>query len=447
MKKDLTKGPVTKTMLYFAAPMILGNLLQQGYNIVDALIVGRFLGADALAAVGSAYSLMTFLNAIMIGLCMGSGTIFSVCFGKQDKQQLKNYVAVSFLWIAAVTILLNVVSLLGIDGILHALKVPSALYGMMRDYVWVIFFGIFFTFLYNYFAFLLRALGNSVVPLCFLGAAAGGNILLDIVFVVIWEQGIRGAAWATVLSQAGAGIGIGIYVCCKERSFFPKRKELTCNWKTLLQVMRHASAACVQQSVMNFGILMIQGLVNSFGASVMAAFAAAVKIDSFAYMPAQEFSNAFSLFIAQNYGSHKRKRMQEGIRKAGMLSILFCLLVSGIIFGLAPYLMQIFVDGTETEILAIGTQYLRIEGSFYVGIGILFLLYGYYRGVEKPELSLLLTILSLGTRVLLAYLLAPIDRIGVLGIWWAIPIGWILADSVGLLYLKKLNQREKQSFT
>ena len=211
--------------------------------------------------------------------------------------------------------------------------------------------------------------------------------------------------------------------------------------------MRHASAACVQQSVMNFGILMIQGLVNSFGASVMAAFAAAVKIDSFAYMPAQEFSNAFSLFIAQNYGSQKRKRMQEGIRKAGMLSILFCLLVSGIIFGLAPYLMQIFVDGTETEILAIGTQYLRIEGSFYVGIGILFLLYGYYRGVEKPELSLLLTILSLGTRVLLAYLLAPIDRIGVLGIWWAIPIGWILADSVGLLYLKKLNQREKQSFT
>ena len=192
---------------------------------------------------------------------------------------------------------------------------------------------------------------------------------------------------------------------------------------------------------------MIQGLVNSFGASVMAAFAAAVKIDSFAYMPAQEFSNAFSLFIAQNYGSQKRKRMQEGIRKAGMLSILFCLLVSGIIFGLAPYLMQIFVDGTETEILAIGTQYLRIEGSFYVGIGILFLLYGYYRGVEKPELSLLLTILSLGTRVLLAYLLAPIDRIGVLGIWWAIPIGWILADSVGLLYLKKLNQREKQSFT
>ena len=228
---------------------------------------------------------------------------------------------------------------------------------------------------------------------------------MDIVFVVIWEQGIRGAAWATVLSQAGAGIGIGIYVCCKERSFFPKRKELTCNWKTLLQVMRHASAACVQQSVMNFGILMIQGLVNSFGASVMAAFAAAVKIDSFAYMPAQEFSNAFSLFIAQNYGSQKRKRMQEGIRKAGMLSILFCLLVSGIIFGLAPYLMQIFVDGTETEILAIGTQYLRIEGSFYVGIGILFLLYGYYRGVEKPELSLLLTILSLGTRVLLAYLL------------------------------------------
>ena len=145
-------------------------------------------------------------------------------------------------------------------------------------------------------------------------------------------------------------------------------------------------------------------------------------------MPAQEFGNAFSLFISQNYGGGKPERVREGIRKAVKISLLFCLTVSAVIFVAAPYLIQIFVDSTETEIIRTGVEYLRIEGSFYCGIGILFLLYGYYRGIEKPEMSLLLTIISLGTRVLLAYLLAPVSSIGVLGIWWAIPIGWFLAD-------------------
>lgn len=201
-------------------------------------------------------------------------------------------------------------------------------------------------------------------------------------------------------------------------------------------MIRHSTAACVQQSVMNFGILMIQGLVNSFGSAVMAAFAAAVKIDSFAYMPAQEFGNAFSLFISQNYGAKKPERVYAGIRKAMKISVLFCLSVSLAVFILAPYLMRIFVDASAYEIIQTGAGYLRIEGGFYCGIGILFLLYGFYRGVEKPEMSLILTVISLGTRVLLAYLLAPVSGIGVLGIWWAIPIGWLLADCTGILCLK-----------
>ncbi len=438
MKKDLTQGNVTKTMLLFACPMILGNLLQQFYNIADAWIVGRFLGPDALAAVGSAYSLMTFLTSVMIGLCMGSGAVFSVCFGKKDTQQLKNSILTSFIFIAAVTILMNLLVFAGIDFILYLLRVPSDLYELMRDYVWIIFYGIFFVFLYNYFAFLLRAIGNSVAPLFFLGISVLLNIFLDILFVVILGQGVGGAALATVIAQAVSGIGIGIYVYFKEPAFRPKRNEFKISKKTTIEVIRHSAAACVQQSVMNFGILMIQGLVNSFGTAVMAAFAAVVKIDSFAYMPAQEFGNAFSLFISQNYGGGKPERVREGIRKAVKISLLFCLTVSAVIFVAAPYLIQIFVEGTETEIIQTGVEYLRIEGSFYCGIGILFLLYGFYRGVEKPEMSLLLTIISLGTRVLLAYLLAPVPSIGVLGIWWAIPIGWFLADLTGILCIRKM---------
>ena len=185
---------------------------------------------------------------------------------------------------------------------------------------------------------------------------------------------------------------------------------------------------------MNFGILMVQGLVNSFGAVVMAAFAAAVKIDSFAYMPVQDFGNAFSTFIAQNYGAGRHDRVERGIKSAVTASVLFCLVISFIVCVFARELMLIFVQPQETEILAVGVQYLRIEGTFYCGIGCLFLLYGLYRAVRKPEMSVVLTVISLGNRVVLAYILSAIPAIGVVGIWVSVPIGWFLADCTGFVY-------------
>lgn len=439
MKKDLTQGNVTGTMLLFALPMILGNLLQQCYNIADTLIVGRVLGAEALAAVGSAYTLMTFFTSVIIGLCMGSGAVFSVYFGKKSFEQMKRSMAASFLLITVVTVVMNGAVFLGINGILRLLRVPEDIYSLMYEYVWVIFFGIFFVFLYNYFSFFLRGIGNSVVPLGFLGVAALLNIVLDLVFVMVFTMGVSGAAWATVISQAVSGIGIGIYTWFGAKEFRPGKKEFALDKQTVREIIRNSVAACVQQSVMNFGILMIQGLVNSFGTVVMAAFAAAVKIDSFAYMPAQEFGNAFSLYISQNHGAGKRDRVALGMKKAVQISVTFCLLISFGIFVLAPGLMRLFVSGSEVEIIGTGVGYLRVEGAFYCGIGLLFLLYGFYRGVEKPEMSLALTIISLGTRVLLAYILSAVPAIGVWGIWWAIPIGWFLADMAGIFCIKKVS--------
>ena len=187
---------------------------------------------------------------------------------------------------------------------------------------------------------------------------------------------------------------------------------------------------------MNLGILMVQGLVNSFGTAVMAAFAAAVKIDSFAYMPVQDFGNAFSTFTAQNHGAGEKKRIQAGIRSAVTCSFLFCICISLGVFLFARPLMLLFVKPTETQILRTGVQYLRIEGAFYCGIGCLFLLYGFYRAVERPGMSVVLTVISLGTRVALAYLLSAVPAIGVAGIWWSVPIGWFLADAVGFLYYR-----------
>lgn len=437
MTKDLTKGNVTKTMLLFACPMILGNLLQQCYNIADTLIVGRVLGSDALAAVGSAYTLMTFLTSILIGLCMGSASVFSFHFGRGDREKMKNRILLSFLLTGGVSVLMTVLVFAGIDIILYLLQVPKGLLSMMREYIFIIFMGIIFVFLYNYFAFLLRAMGNSVTPLWFLGTAAVLNIILDLVFVMVFHWGIGGAAAATVIAQAFSGIGIGIYTWRREPSLRPEPSTWKFNREAVVEILRNSFAASIQQSVMNFGILMIQGLVNSFGASVMAAFAAAVKIDSFAYMPAQEFGNAFSIFISQNHGANQPERIREGTKKAIFVSMAFCVFISVLVFAAAPLLMLIFIKASEAEIIGIGVGYLRTEGAFYCGIGVLFLLYGYYRGIGKPEMSLILTIISLGTRVLLAYTLAPLPAIGVNGIWWAIPIGWILADTTGILYMRR----------
>ncbi|MGN0677215.1 MAG: MATE family efflux transporter, partial [Ruminococcus sp.] len=240
MKHDLTHGNVTKTMINFALPMILGNLLQQFYNIADTVIAGKFIGSDALASVGSAYSLMTFLTSVIIGLCMGSGTVFSICFGRNDRNRLKNSIAVSFLFIATVTIIINTAVFMKTDLILHMMKIPADIYYLMRKYVRIISSGIFFVFLYNYFSFLSRALGNSAVPLCFLGISSVLNIILDILFIVVFKTGISGAGYATVTAQALSGIGIGIYVFIKEKNIFPKINDIKINRINFLEVIRHS---------------------------------------------------------------------------------------------------------------------------------------------------------------------------------------------------------------
>ena len=441
MNKDMTQGPIMGSMLRFAIPMILGNLLQQCYNIADTLIVGQVLGRDALAAVGSSFTLMTFLTSILLGLCMGSGALFSIRFGQRDEAGLRESICASFLLIAAAALVLNGAAVACLDWVRVFLRVPPEVWGAMRTYLSVIFWGIAATFLYNYFASFLRAVGNSIVPLIFLAVSAVLNILLDLWFVLGLHRGVAGAAEATVLAQYISGIGIATYAlahCPQVRSIGGFRRV---RWVCIREIASFSILTCVQQSVMNLGILMVQGLVNSFGPVIMAAFAAAVKIDAFAYMPVQDFGNAFSTFIAQNYGAQKEERIRAGLKGAVCASAVFCVVVSALVCLFAQPLMALFVEAGETEIIREGVRYLRIEGVFYCGIGCLFLLYGLYRALGKPGMSVVLTVVSLGTRVVLAYLLSAVPAIGVVGIWWAVPIGWLLADMVGLGYyvLQKRN--------
>ncbi len=435
MYYDLTRGSISKSLFFFALPMMAGNLLQQFYNIADTLIVGRVLGKNALAAVGSAYTLMTFLTSVFLGLSMGAGALFSIYLGKKEMEHLRAAVYHAFLLIMAVTVLLNALVYLFLDPILSFLRVPSEVWDPMKDYLLIIFAGLIATSLYNFFACMLRALGNSAVPLYFLAVSAIINIILDLLFIIGFHWGIRGAASATITAQYISAISITIYVLCRCQNVITGWGHIPWNKYILKEILNLSTLTCLQQSVMNFGILMVQGLVNSFGATIMAAFAAAVKIDTFAYLPVQDFGNAFSTFTAQNYGAGNHSRIRAGIRQAFLMSISFSIVISLIVFLFAAPLMKIFIAPSEHAVIAAGVQYLRIEGSFYCGIGCLFLLYGYYRAINRAEMSVVLTVISLGLRVLLAYILSGV--IGVAGIWIAIPIGWFLADAVGLLYMKK----------
>lgn len=435
MNRDLTKGNIGKNMLLFSLPLMVGNLLQQLYNLVDTWVVGRFVGAEALAAVGASYSLMVFLTSVYIGLCMGSGSAFSMFFGKRDEDSMKKSFFSSFVLIGAVSIIINVGVYLFMDPLISILQIPESIRQMTEEYMSVIFAGMFFVFIYNYFANLLRSVGNSVVPLVFLAISAVLNIVLDLLFVPVWEWGVFGAALATIIAQGVSAVGIAICVYVKYPELRIEKKHMKLEIGIVKRVFNMSFFTSLQQSVMNFGILMIQGLVNSFGTSVMAAFAAAVKIDTFAYMPAQDFGNGFSTYIAQNYGAGKGERIKQGIKKAVISSGIFCVCISVIVCVFARPLMMIFIDPSESEIIDIGVVYLRIEGAFYIGIGMLFLLYGFYRGVSRPAMSLVLTVISLGSRVAIAYAFAGI--LGVNIIWAAVPIGWILADVAGILYYRK----------
>lgn len=445
MTRDLTQGSIPKGLLWFALPLICGNLFQQLYNLTDTWIVGRFIGEGALGAVGSSYTLLTFLTSILLGLCMGSAAYFSIQFGRGDMARLRQGIFQAFVLIGGLTLVLNVAVYLLLGGFLWLLRIPAEVAGLTRTYLLWIFGGIAATFLYNFFANLLRAVGDSATPLAFLGVSVGLNIGLDVLFVVPLGLGVMGVALATVIAQYASGLGLMAWAWKKYPALRVRREDMVWERRSLSNVFSLSFFTCLQQSVMNFGILLVQGLVNSFGTAVMAAFAVAVKIDTVAYMPVQDFGNAFSTFVAQNYGAGKRDRIRAGVKWAAACVIVFCLAVGGAVCLLAPRLLAFFAGAEAAEVIAIGTGYLRIEGSCYLGIGVLFLLYGYFRAVNRPAVSLVLTICSLGTRVALAYALSALPALGVTGIWLSIPIGWFFADTVGILLWRRENRRGLQT--
>ena len=444
---DMTQGSIAKSLWLFAVPLMLGNVMQQFYNLADTWVVGRFIGSAALGAVGSSYTLMTFLTSVIIGLCLGCSAFTAMAFGRRDMAAVRSGLFMSGLLTAELTLVIMVLFYSFLWPIIRLLQVPADNADLMHTYLFYVFFGFFFTYIYNFCVNILRGIGNAVVPLVFLGISVVLNVGLDLLFVAGFRWGIRGAAAATVLAQAAAGVGIMVYIIAAVPELRLHREDRVWHREHFRQILALSGYTCLQQSVMNFGILLVQGIVNSFGVTVMAAFAVAVKIDTLAYMPVQDFGNAFAVFTAQNYGAKAVERIRRGIRTALVSVTAFCLPVSAAVCFLAPQLMTLFVgsDDPAGAVTAVGTGYLRIEGACYLGIGILFLLYGYFRSVNRPLVSVVLTVISLGVRVFLAAMLSQVPSVGVIGIWTAIPVGWFLADLTGGVLLWRDMNRSRDT--
>lgn len=431
---DLTGSGIAGSLLLFSLPLMLADLLQTFYNLADSMIAGNFIGPEALAAVGSSYSLMTFLTSIMIGLSLGSSASFSYNYGAGHFDRLEKCLATSFFLIMAATILIMSAVFLLLDWILASLNVPLDVYPAMKDYLSIILLGLPAVFLYNYHASALRSIGNSFSPLLFMALSCILNIGLDLFFILRLSLGVPGAAWATVISQYFSAAAL----CLCSRNYPVLRirlKNVSFEKNVLKELAGLSLFTAAQQSVMNFGILMVQGLVNSFGSDVMAAFSAAVKIDGIAYLPMQDYGNGFSVFISQNRGAGKPDRVKKGIRISFIAVTVFGIVLSVFTVAFSRFLMGLFVSSSSAGIIHIGCRYLLIEGSFYILIGYLFLFYGYFRASGRPHISLILTIISLGTRVFLAYQLSRVSSLGEIGIWMSIPIGWALADLAAALFL------------
>lgn len=438
---DLTVGKPLQQIIKFAIPMMIGNLVQQLYNIVDAIVVGHVVGSEGLAAVSGSFTIIVFVTSIIIGLTMGAGVVYAQYFGAKDMQKLKQAISIGSISIFGITIILEIGSLCGLPWILKYMQIPVQIEEMTKSYLGIVLGGIFFVFLYNTMACILRAVGDSRTPLYFLILSALLNIGLDLFFTMKLGLGVKGAAIATVIAQGVSALCCMIYGY-KKLSFL-RNKAYKLKWDSGIfrQISQYAILTSIQQSIMNFGILMVQGLVNSFGVAAMAAFGAVTKIDAFAYMPVQDFGNAFATYVAQNKGAEKEERIKEGVKYAVRVIVVFCIIISIIVLISGKALIGIFVQQEEVLVIEMGLSYLRIVAPYYMLIGFLFMYYGYYRGNGQAGMSIILTVISLGTRVVLAYILASVPSIGLKGVWWAIPIGWALADCVG--FWKRNNRRKK----
>lgn len=431
--KDLTKGDETRQLIWFALPMLLGNVFQQFYNMVDSFVVGRFIGTSALAAVGTSFPIIFFMLALITGVTMGSTVLISQFFGAKDMESLKKVITTSYIFIFAIGIVMTIIGVFSTNFILKALAVPDDIMPEAAAYLRIIFAGMLTTFGYNGVAAMLRGLGDSKTPLYLLIASTLINVVLDLVFVIVFKWGVAGAAWATIISQAISFFGAMIILDKKNQFVRLDYRNLRWDKTAFAQMMRIGLPTGIQQTLVSLGMMVLSRIVNEYGPITMAAYTAAARIDSIASMPAMNLGQAVTTFTGQNIGAGKTERVRRGHLSAIVVNTGISLIITLCVIFFGRQLMGIFT--TDATVIEIGAQYLTIVGLFYAVFGIMFINNGVMRGAGDVFIPMINTLLALWLiRVPCALLFTRVFHMGTNGIWWSIPAGWLIGFAFSSWY-------------
>lgn len=435
MEQDMTRGKPAKTLLFFAAPMVLGNLFQQFYNLVDSVIVGHFVGEDALAAVGSSFAVTMLFIAVAIGAAMGASVIISQLFGAKRIREMKRAVSTALISFLAVSILWAGLGMVIKDGLLTLLKTPDNIFNDASTYLGIYFLSIPFLFMYNALSSIFNALGDSRTPLGFLVFSSLLNIGLDLWFVIQFHMGVAGVALATLAAQGIAALLSLLVLLNKLRRMKAEESEEFSGknrWYSIEQLklmIKVAVPSVIQQSIVSVSMLLVQAVINPYGSSVVAGYAAAQKIDSVAIMPMQAVGNAMSTFTAQNIGAMKHERVKEGYRASYPMIFLMNLIVWVVIRIFGSSFLGFFLEGgSGSTAMQTGIEYLNVVSATYFFLGLLMVTGSVLRGSGDILWFLIASVINLITRVVCAYGLN--GMLGPAAVWYSMPVGWLSGYAV-----------------
>lgn len=429
MIKDMTKGKPSKILLSFALPIMIGNIFQQAYNIIDSIIVGNFVGSSALASVGTTYPITFVLITIANGASIGCAVIISQYFGAKLINKMKTAISTSLISITTLSLIFTTIGILFNSTFLNLIGTPTDIYTDAYNYLHIYFLGIIFLFVYNICNSIFNALGNAKVPLYFLIFSSILNVLLDLLFVIKFDLAVIGVAYATFIAQGLSCILSLIYLLKQLKVFKTTEKIKMFDFHSLVSISKVAIPSILQQSIVSLGNLFVQNLVNSYGADVIAGYSVGTKIDSIIILPMVSLSNAISTFAGQNLGARKINRAKEGYKTCLMIIGVFCVTASSIIFLFGNNLTGLF--SRNVGILQISIRYLKVVSSFYFLMGLMVITNGILRAAKDMNFFLLSTAINFSTRVIFAYIFSIL--IGQNSIWWAVPFGWLFASITSVL--------------
>ncbi|MBK0369843.1 MATE family efflux transporter [Flavobacterium agrisoli] len=433
---DMTKGPIAPQIIHFTLPLIIGNFFVLTYSAADSIIVGRFVGPSALAALGAASPVMNIMLFLIIGICLGMSVLMGNFFGEGNIDKLKSVISTSIITGGVFTLVLVILGFFLSHSILSIMQTPAEIIDDATKYLRIIFIGLIFTFIYNIYACTLRSMGNSKVSLYFLIVSAILNILMDLLFVVVWKQGVEGAAIATVISEAISVIFCVIYVRVKVPFLKFKKNEFVFDRVLLRTIMSYSSVAAMQQITLHLGKFLIQGAVNPLGVVVIAAFNAVTRIDDFVMIVQQNIGHGTTGFLAQNNGKGNSIRIRKGFLVGVKMQFVYTVIAMIIIFIFAKELMALFTGKEEQEVVDEGVKYLRIMSCLYLLPGLTNIIQGYFRGLGKMKITLNATFIQIIVRVISAYLIC--SYFGIEGFAWACMIGWIFMLAYQFYVFRKL---------